>query len=53
VEKSVKCIQQEHDLCQGDIIEGDNDSQSTRICECECHNSMYKLVRRMQAAINQ
>ena len=53
VEKSAKCISQEHDLCSGDIVQPDNDSTSTRICECECHNSMYKLVGRLQAAINQ
>ena len=52
VDKSVKCNEQEHDLCDGDIIEIINNSR-TRICECECHNSMYKLVRRMQAANKQ
>ena len=51
--KSVKCIQQEHASCDGDIIEIIDDSKMTRICECECHSSMYKLVSRMQAAINQ
>ena len=53
VDKSVKCIKQEHDLCDGDIIEIINNSRRTRICECQCHNSMYKLVGRMQAASNQ
>jgi len=51
--KSVKCIKQEHALCNGDIVEVIDNSETTRICECECHNSMYKLVGRMQAAINQ
>ena len=51
--KSVKCIQQEHDLCEGDIIEIINNSRTTRICECQCHDNMYKLVSRMQAANNQ
>ena len=51
--KSVKCIEQRHDLCDGDIIEIINNSRNTRICECQCHNSMYKLVGRMQAASNQ
>ena len=37
----------------GDIVEIIVDSKSTQICDCECHNSMYKLVRRMQASINQ
>ena len=51
--KSVKCIQQEHASCDGDIVEIIDDSKITQICECECHNNMYKLVNRMQAAINQ
>ena len=53
VVKSAKCIQQEHDLCDGDIIEIINNSRETRICECQCHDNMYKLVSRMQAANNQ
>jgi hypothetical protein len=53
VDKSANCLQQKHDLCHGDIIEIIDDSEMTRICECECHDNMYKLVRRMQAAINQ
>jgi hypothetical protein len=53
VEKSARCTSQEHGLCSGDIVQRDNDSNSTRICECECHNSIYKLMRRMQAEINQ
>ena len=53
MDKSVKCIQREHDLCDGDIIEIIDNSKTTRICECECNNIMYKLVRRMQPAINQ
>jgi len=53
MDKSVMCIQQEHGLCEGNIIEIIDDSKSTRICECECHDNMYKLVRMMQAANNQ
>jgi hypothetical protein len=53
VHKSVKCIQQEHDSCDGDIIEIINNSTTTRICECQCHDNMYKLVSRMQAANDQ
>jgi len=53
MKKSLKCTQQEHDLCDGDIVEIIVDSKSTQICDCECHNGMYKLVRRMQASINQ
>jgi len=53
VVKSAKCIQQQHDLCDGDIIEIISNSGTTRICECQCHDNMYKLVSRMQAANNQ
>ena len=49
--KSANCIQQEHDLCDGNIIEN-KDSTVTRICECQCHDNMYKLVSGMQAANN-
>ncbi len=51
--KSAKCIEQQHDLCDGDIIEMINNSRATRICECQCHDNMYKLVSRMKAANNQ
>ena len=51
--KSTKCIEQQHDLCDGDIIEMINNSSVARICECQCHDNMYKLVSRMQAANNQ
>ena len=53
VDKSEKCIRQEHALCEGDIIETINGSKTTKICECQCHNNMYQLIRRMQSANNQ
>ena len=53
VDKSEKCIQNEHGSCEGAIIETINGSQKTKICECQCHNSMYQLVRRMQASNSQ
>jgi hypothetical protein len=52
VNKSAKCIEQQHEQCDGNIIELINDSSVTRICECQCHDYMYKLVSRMQAANN-
>ena len=52
MDKSAKCIQQEHDLCNGNIIDTINESTVTRICECQCHDNVYKLVSRMQAANN-
>jgi hypothetical protein len=53
VDKSEKCIQNEHDLCEGETVEIINGSKSTKICQCQCHNNMYKLVQRMQAANSQ
>jgi DNA-directed RNA polymerase subunit H (RpoH/RPB5) len=50
VVKSEKCIQNEHGLCEGDVVEVIYDSKTTKICECQCHNNMYRLIRRMQAA---
>jgi len=50
VDKSDKCIQNEHGLCEGDKIEIINNSKITRICECQCHNNMYQLIRKMQTA---
>ena len=48
--KSEKCIQNEHDLCEGNVIETIHGSKITRICQCQCHDNMYQLTRRIQAA---
>jgi hypothetical protein len=53
VHKSEKCVQNEHGICEGATTENINGSQITKICECECHNSMYKLVRRMRISNSQ
>jgi hypothetical protein len=50
MDKSEKCIQNDHHLCEGNIIEVINGSKITNICKCQCHDSMYQLIRRMQAA---
>lgn len=50
--KSEMCIQQQHGLCEGNIIQVIDDSKSIRICECECHDNMYKLVKMMQTSNN-
>ena len=47
VEKSAKCTQNEHSLCKGDIIEMAGGSKITKICQCQCHDTMYQLVRRI------
>ena len=51
--KSEKCVQNEHGLCEGGILEIVNSSKITRICECQYHDSMYQLTRRMQVAKSQ
>ena len=53
VEKSPKCTQNEHSLCKGDIIEMAGGSKITKICQCQCHDSMYQLVRRIHTANSQ
>jgi hypothetical protein len=53
MDKSAKCTQNEHNLCEGIIIEIISDSKITKICQCQCHDSMYQLVRRMQAVDSQ
>jgi hypothetical protein len=51
--KSEKCVQNEHGTCEGATIETIDGSQITKMCECQCHDSMYKLVQRMQASNSQ
>jgi hypothetical protein len=53
VYKSDNCTQNEHGLCEGEVIEDNHGSKTTKICECQCHNNMYQLIRRIQAANNQ
>jgi len=48
--KSEKCMQNEHGLCEGNVIETIHGSKITRNCECQCHDNMYQLTRRIQAA---
>jgi hypothetical protein len=53
VHKSHKCAQNEHGICEGVIIEIIEGSKITKICECQCHDSIYQLVRRMQISNSQ
>jgi enolase len=46
-------MEEYHIMCEGEILEIVNSSKITRICECQCHSSMYQLTRRMQAAKSQ
>lgn len=51
--KSAKCMEQQHELCDGNVIEMVNNSSTTRICEYQCHDYLYKLISRMQVANNE
>jgi hypothetical protein len=53
VDKSENCVQNKHDLCEGEIIEIITGSKTTKICKCQCHDNMYQLIRRMQAVNSQ
>jgi hypothetical protein len=54
VDKSENCVQNKHDLCEGDIIiESNTGSKTTNICKCQCHDNMYQLIQRMQAVNSQ
>jgi hypothetical protein len=53
VHKSEKCAQNEHGICEGATIETINGSQTTKMCECQCHDNIYQLVRRMQISNSQ
>ncbi len=50
---SDKCIQNEHDSCDGIVKTVMNGSDNTEICDCQCHNSSYQLVKKMFGVINQ
>lgn len=47
VDKSKWCLQNEHGNCEGEITFIIDGSKLTKICECQCHNNMYQLIRRM------
>ncbi len=51
-EKSNNCAQNEHGLCNGNIIEVTNGAETAKICNCACHNSMYQLIRNTVALVN-
>jgi transcription antitermination factor NusA-like protein len=53
LDKSDKCIQNEHSLCEGIISEIIKESKIIKICNCSCHNNMYKLIRNTLAIVNQ
>ncbi len=53
MDKSDRCLQNEHGSCEGIILEIIKGSKITRFCSCSCHNSMYQLIRNTLAIVNQ
>ena len=39
-------MQNEHGLCEGNVIRNNSwfKNNKNRICECQCHDNMYKLL---------
>ena len=50
--KSTRCIRHDHDSCEGIIMNSDDARQITSICDCPCHNNLYKLVKRASIELN-
>lgn len=50
---SNKCIQNEHESCDGIVKTLIDGSDNTKMCTCQCHNSSYQLVQKMFGVINQ
>jgi hypothetical protein len=44
-------MQNEHSLCEGNVMETIHGSKITKICQCQCHDNMYQLASRFQAAM--
>jgi hypothetical protein len=53
VDKSNRCIKNEHGSCEGIIAEIIDGSKRIMICNCPCHNNMYQLIRNTLAMVNQ
>ena len=49
-DRSSNCIQQEHNNCNGIIIDSEMDNEVSRICNCPCHNNIYQLIKKASAA---
>jgi len=44
-------MQNEHSLCEGNVMETIHGSKITKICQCQCHDNIYQLANRFQAAM--
>jgi hypothetical protein len=53
VTNSNNCIQNKHDSCDGIVKSVIDDSDNTKMCACQCHNSSYQMVQKMFGVINQ
>jgi hypothetical protein len=53
INNSTKCTQNEHDSCDGTVKKVIDGLDNTNMCDCQCHNSSYQLVKRMTSVINQ
>jgi hypothetical protein len=51
-EKSMYCIQQDHGNCNGIIINQDIKYDGSKICNCPCHNTLYRLIKKASVALS-
>jgi len=51
-ERSIYCIQQDHGNCNGIIINLNIEHEESQICNCQCHNNMYSLIKKAFLALN-
>ncbi|MEO9320243.1 MAG: hypothetical protein ABI361_06185 [Nitrososphaera sp.] len=51
--KSDNCLQNNHGTCEGIVRWTAQDDTMTAMCSCECHNSMYQLIKNTVAVANQ
>ena len=50
-ERSIYCIQQDHGNCNGIIINLNIKHDESKICNCQCHNNMYSLIKKTFLAL--
>ena len=50
-ERSTYCIQQDHGNCNGIISNLNIKDDESKICNCQCHNNMYSLIKKAFLAL--
>ena len=50
-ERSIYCIQQDHGNCNGIISNLNIKDDESKICNCQCHNNMYSLIKKAFLAL--